>query len=197
MQRSLHSSLWKTTVWGCCLWLRTGGSDNCALLLAVVATNFPQGSLGFSLLMCVNSLASIESAGSSNYKNFAIHTLYTAHTRALLMGVTNSFLKRVVNQLWVLLNGSYLTLVSALLPICLWVNWFCIDCTRLWSPLIAKMCRVNKWQYCIIRHDFLRVSNSDIFCSKFSRLLKGYNLQAKYIKIKNANVRHCIKCNVS
>jgi hypothetical protein len=85
-KRSLHSSLWKTAVLGWCLWLRTGGSDNCALLLAVVATNFPQGSLGFSLLMCVNSLASTESAGSSNHKNFAIHKLYTAHTRALLMG---------------------------------------------------------------------------------------------------------------
>ena len=112
-----------------CLWLRTGGSDNCALLLATVATNFPQGSLGFSLLMCVNSVASRERWKFESQE--LCNTLYTAHTHALLMGVTNLFLKRVVNQLCALLNGLGLTLVSSLLHICLCVNWFPIYCTRL------------------------------------------------------------------
>lgn len=88
------------------MWLRTGGSDNCALLLAVVATNFPQGSLGFSLLMCVNSLTSRERWKFESQE--LCNTLYTAHTRtrALLMGVTNSFLKRVLNQLCELLKWT-------------------------------------------------------------------------------------------
>lgn len=104
------------------MWLRTGGSDNCALLLAVVATNFPQGSLGFSLLMCVNSLGSRERWKFESQE--LCNTLYTANTRALLMGVTNSFLKRVVNQLCELLNGQGLTLVSACLHVCLWETGF-------------------------------------------------------------------------
>jgi len=72
--------------------------------------------------MCVNSLGSRERWKFESQE--LCNTLYTANTRALLMGVTNSFLKRVMNQLCELLNGPGLTLVSACLRVCLWVSGF-------------------------------------------------------------------------
>jgi len=54
--------------------------------------------------MCVYSLASRERFKFESQE--LCNTLYAANTRALLMGVINSFLKRVVNQLCELLNGS-------------------------------------------------------------------------------------------